>query len=429
MKAAKQILRGWAVWGRTLMVVLILTGAGLPAVAESDGKEMAEGAALQYRGVVYDKNSNDPLMFATVAVVGTTIATVSNSEGEFLIKVPAEMNGASLVFSYIGYRKQTVALSDLKAEGNRVGLEMTTVPLVEVSVFPNDPVLLIRAIMNRRDQNYLDQTATKSAFYRETIKKGWNYVSLTEAVLDVYKQPYNSARSDQARLTIGRKSTDYDRLDTLVFRLQGGPLAAMMLDIMKDPYAMFDEEMLEYYTFELNNITREDERMLYVLGFKQKPEVRMPLFYGQLYVDSESLAIVNATFNMDISNREEAARMFIRRKPAGARVYPTEASYMVTYREQNGKWFLGYARAQVAFRVNWRRRLFNTNYYTTMEMAFTDMQLTEERPFRGGDRLRMNVIMEDAVDGFKDDAFWGDYNVIEPEQPIENAIRRIQRNL
>ena len=102
---------------------------------------------------------------------------------------------------------------------------------------------------------------------------------------------------------------------------------------------------------------------------------------------------------------------------------------MVTYREQNGKWFLGYARAQVAFRVNWRRRLFNTNYYTTMEMAFTDMQLTEERPFRGGDRLRMNVIMEDAVDGFKDDAFWGDYNVIEPEQPIENAIRRIQRNL
>lgn len=83
MKAAKQILRGWAVWGRTLMVVLILTGAGLPAVAESDGKEMAEEAALQYRGVVYDKNSNDPLMFATVAVVGTTIATVSNSEGSF----------------------------------------------------------------------------------------------------------------------------------------------------------------------------------------------------------------------------------------------------------------------------------------------------------------------------------------------------------
>ncbi|WP_088655281.1 carboxypeptidase-like regulatory domain-containing protein [Geofilum rhodophaeum] len=429
MKTTKQFLRGCAVWGRALMVVLMLTGAGWSAVAESDIQQTVEGASLQYRGVVYDKSSNEPLMFASVAVEGTSIATVSNSEGEFLIKVPADLKAASLVFSYIGYQKQKVALADLNADGNRVGLEMTTVPLVEVSVFPNDPDLLIRAIMNRRDQNYLDQTATKSAFYRETIKKGWNYVSLTEAVLDVYKQPYNSARSDQARLTIGRKSTDYDRLDTLVFRLQGGPLAAMMLDIMKEPYALFDEEMLEFYSFELNNITREDDRMLYVLGFKQKPEVKMPLFYGQLYVDSESLAIVNATFNMDLSNREEAARMFIRRKPAGARVFPTEASYMVTYREQNGKWFLGYARAQVDFRVNWRRRLFNTNYYTTMEMAFTDMQLTEERPFKGSDRLRMNVIMEDAVDGFNDDAFWGDYNVIEPEQPIENAIKRIQRNL
>jgi hypothetical protein len=37
--------------------------------------------------------------------------------------------------------------------------------------------------------------------------------------------------------------------------------------------------------------------------------------------------------------------------------------------------------------------------------------------------------MEDAVEGFNDPDFWGDYNVIEPEQPIENAIKRIQRNL
>lgn len=380
-----------------------------------------ETSVPQYSGTVFDSESRDPLVFATVAVEGTHIATVSNSDGEFILKVPEQHAGKNLVVSFIGYEKKSIPLSALNAEGNDIPLDMTTVSLVEVSVFPSDPDLLIRAVMNRRDQNYLDVPTSKTAFYRETIKKGWSYVSLTEAVVDIYKHPYNSSRSDQAKLIIGRKSTDYGKIDTLVFRLQGGPVSALMLDIMKDPYTLFDEEMVDYYVFEMSNITRVDDRMLYVLSFKQKPDVNTPLFYGKLYVDTESLAITSASFNMNISNRSEAARMFIRRKPMGARVFPTETAYMVNYREQDGKWFFSYARAEISFRVNWRRKLFNTNYHTTMEMAVTDWEVTDDRPYRSSDRLKMNVIMEDAVQGFADDAFWGDYNVIEPEQPIENA--------
>ena len=126
---------------------------------------------------------------------------------------------------------------------------MTTVPLVEVNVFPSDPDLLIRAVMNRRDVNYNDFPTSKTAFYRETIRKGRSYVSLNEAIVDIYKYPYNSSRYDQAKLIIGRKSTDYDRLDTLVFKLQGGPVSALMLDIMKDPYTLFDEEMINKQRF------------------------------------------------------------------------------------------------------------------------------------------------------------------------------------
>ncbi|GAO27871.1 carboxypeptidase-like regulatory domain-containing protein [Geofilum rubicundum] len=388
-----------------------------------------ETSVPQYSGTVFDSESRDPLVFATVAVEGTHIATVSNSDGEFILKVPEQHAGKNLVVSFIGYEKKSIPLSALNAEGNDIPLDMTTVSLVEVSVFPSDPDLLIRAVMNRRDQNYLDVPTSKTAFYRETIKKGWSYVSLTEAVVDIYKHPYNSSRSDQAKLIIGRKSTDYGKIDTLVFRLQGGPVSALMLDIMKDPYTLFDEEMVDYYVFEMSNITRVDDRMLYVLSFKQKPDVNTPLFYGKLYVDTESLAITSASFNMNISNRSEAARMFIRRKPMGARVFPTETAYMVNYREQDGKWFFSYARAEISFRVNWRRKLFNTNYHTTMEMAVTDWEVTDDRPYRSSDRLKMNVIMEDAVQGFADDAFWGDYNVIEPEQPIENAIRKIQKSI
>jgi hypothetical protein len=62
-----------------------------------------------------------------------------------------------------------------------------------------------------------------TAFYRETIKKNRSYVSLSEAIVDILKQPYASFRQDQAELYKSRKQTDYKKLDTLVlqFHLYG----------------------------------------------------------------------------------------------------------------------------------------------------------------------------------------------------------------
>ncbi|MEX0274638.1 MAG: carboxypeptidase-like regulatory domain-containing protein, partial [Flavobacteriaceae bacterium] len=41
----------------------------------------------QFRGEVVDASSNKPLVFATLGVDGTNISTITNSEGEFLLKV------------------------------------------------------------------------------------------------------------------------------------------------------------------------------------------------------------------------------------------------------------------------------------------------------------------------------------------------------
>ncbi len=382
-----------------------------------------------FKGTVTDSKTNEPLVFATLFIEGTNVATVCNSEGQFSFKVPKNMLTKNFFISYIGYEKKAIPISQLKHVGNNLKLDMMTVSLVEVSVFPTDPNLIIRSVMSRREKNYMDEPVKMTAFYRETIKRGWNYVTLSEAVVNVYKQAYKDVREDQIQLAIGRKSVDYDKLDTLVFKLQGGPFNALMLDVMKDPYTLFSSDMIDYYDFKMLNVTRVDDRLIYVISFEQKSGVKEPLFYGKLYIDTESLAITSAAFNMNIEDKDEASRMFIKRKPIGARVYPTEASYLVNYREKDGKWYYGYSRGQVSFKVNWKKKLFNTNFYTTLEMAVTDWEKTEEKNFKPSDRLKINVILEDAVTNFANDDFWGDYNVIEPEQPIESAIRRIQKRL
>ncbi|MGQ1889881.1 carboxypeptidase-like regulatory domain-containing protein [Thermophagus sp. OGC60D27] len=421
---------------RDLFLALVAMMIMMPSAlldASASNKDQQKSDTLQFvllRGTVEDEDTGTPLPFATVAIEESNIATVSNSNGDFILKVPRNMTDKNIRFSFIGYEKKFVPVNAFSNKRYKVTLKMITVPLVEVSVFPSDPNLLIKAVMSRRDDNYLNHPAKMTAFYRETIKKGWRYVSLSEAVVEIYKPAYNDPREDKISLQIGRKSTDYEKLDTLAFRLQGGPYTATMLDIMKDPYLLFDGEMINYYNFRISNITRIEDRTIYVLSFEQKPHLKIPLFYGKLYIDTENLAVTQAVFNMNTDNKNEVARMFIKKKPLGAKVYPTEASYIVNYRQdKNGKWYFGYSRGQASFKVNWKRKLFNTNYHTTLEIAVTDWSPTEDKPFRGADRLKINAILEDEVSGFSDPDFWGDYNVIEPEQPIESAIKKIQRKL
>ena len=384
---------------------------------------------VQYKGLVIDMESRRPLGFATLTLEGTNLSTVANSEGEFSFKVPVLKTDGSVVVSYLGHKERIIRLSSLKPERNRIELELLTVTLSTINVHPKDPEMLMRAILNKRAENYSQEQNKMKAFYRETIKKNKTYVSLSEAVVDVYKQPCLSSRYDLIELYKGRKNTDYTRMDTVTFKLQGGPYTSVMLDLVKNPEMVFSDDMTANYDFTIENISKIGDRLMYIIDFKQKPDIKEPLYHGKLYVDTESLAILSSTFSLNVEDKFAASNLFIRKKPVGAKVYPTEATYQVNYREKDGKWFFGYSRAEIVFKIEWKKRLFNTHYATTIEMAVTDWEKSTVKNAKPVERLKPYVVMIDEVSGFADPEFWGVYNVIEPEKSIEQAIRKIQKKL
>ena len=65
-------------------------------------------------------------------------------------------------------------------------------------------------------------------------------------------------------------------------------------------------------------------------------------FYGKLYIDFEKLAFTRAEFSLDMQNRVKAVEAILHKKPLGLRFRPQEVSYLVTYKEQNGKTYLNY---------------------------------------------------------------------------------------
>ncbi len=386
---------------------------------------------IELKGKIVDKKSGANLAYAGLTVVGTNISTISNSEGDFSIKISKEIANPKIKITFIGYKNKLVALADLKPDQSRIELEPSPIQLPELNVISKDAEVLIRAVLDKRGDNYFNAQTLMTAFYRETIRKNKSaYVSLSEAVVEINKQPYTSFKPDAVRLYKSRKKADYNKLDTLAFKLQGGPYNSLYLDIMKNPDYIFTDDMIANYEFTFDHTAHEDNRLIYVLDFKQRPGSKYPMYFGKLYIDAQTIALKSAVFSLNLTDKDAAAEMFIKKKPFNARAYPTETKYRIDYLEKDGKWYYAYSRIELGMRIIWKKRLFNTNYFSTVEMAVTDWgQGAEKKSFDFKDRLKPSVIIGDEASGFSDPKFWGEFNVIEPEKSIDSAIKKIQKQL
>lgn len=388
----------------------------------------AQSALNEVKGRVTDAVSGSPLVYCNVLVDGTHIATVTNNEGEFSLKLAGD--DALLVFRFLGYMERKLSVRELEQSKGAVRMTQVAFQLPQIDVLTQDGSDLVRVMLERVEQNYPEQEMLMTAFYRESIRKGRTYVSLAEAVVDIQKQPYTSYKYDAARLYKARKQTDYTRLDTLVFKLMGGPYNSLYLDVMKNPQILFTDRVFDNYRFRFNKVEYMDQRMVYVVDFEHVQYTDEPLYAGKLYIDARNMALKSAVFSLDLTRRDDVVRLFIRKKPFNAEVTPIQADYRIDYIEKDGKWYYGYSRIELGMKINWKRKLFHTFYYSTLEMAVTDReQSSDNKAIRFRDRLRSDVIISDAADGFGDPGFWGPYNVIEPDKPIEAAIRKIRKEV
>ncbi len=415
-------------------VVILLAFSFQTALAGSSAnrKKSEQQNYVTIKGKVIDAETGTALVFATVAVTETNVAIVTNIDGEFTLKIGETLTSKNLEISFLGYKNKVVPISSLRDNGykNVISLESAPIPIREIIVKPIDPEDIVAKAISKIGKNYESAPNLMTAFYRETIRKNRTYVSIGEAVVEIFKAPYdNDSRFDAVRIYKGRKSADVEKMDTVLFKLQGGPVSALQLDIAKNTEAILTLDAMKYYNYSLASVIEIDGKPHYVIEFVQKPSVEMPLFMGNLYIQMDTYALTEAEFGFNLSDKAAAASIFIRKKPLGMEVTPELANYRVKYREQDGKWHFSYSRAEVKFKVNWKRKLFNTFYTTMAEIAVTDRTAEEVIKFAGKDKMKYTDVFSDKVAAFADKDFWGEYNVIEPDQSIESAIRKLSKKL
>lgn len=413
---------------------LLFTGFILPDLrAESRHAvhEYQDSTEYQsFQGKVVEIHTDNPIIFASIFLSGTNIGTVSNSEGEFLIKIPMFLENKVIGFSSIGYKNLEIPVGQLNPEGNLVELEPNPILIEEVTIVNQDARDLLTMAMQSIPENYSKDPVMLTSFYRETIKQNRNFVSVSEAVLDGYKSSYtNVSDMDRVKIFKGRKSQDVKKMDTVLFKLQGGPQTMFLLDIVKNPGELFEDEIMDYYIYQMGGIININDRQAFVITFKQMEHVDIPLYAGKVYIGVDDYAIIGAEFQILEDNLKNASQYLVRKKPIGMRIEVNNANYLVSYRLIDGTWHLNYVRTELMFTVRWKKKLFRSRFTTMTEMAVTDIDTRNITKYKFRETTKRSDIFADKVSNFEDLDFWGEFNIIQPEESIQSAIQRIERKL
>ena len=381
-----------------------------------------------YSGEISDSESKESIAFANVYLEGSSIGTVSNIDGEFILKVPSALGDRKLSISFVGYKTYEITLEELKKVKNSIKLVPDPIPIQEVIIRTGDPVELLRKALARIGQNYSTTPEMLTAFYRETVKQNRHYVAVSEAVLDVYKSSYkNYFDADRIKIYKGRKSQDVKKMDTVLFKVQGGPKTSLFLDIVKNPSTILSEDFFKYYDYKINGVINIDDRETYIIEFNQRRSTDWPLYQGRIYLDVNSLAIARLDFRLSDKALSEADNELVRKKPVSMKVDVEDAKYLANYRETDGKWHLNHVRAEAKFKCKWDKKLFRSVYITMLEMAVTDRDTASVSKFKLRESERISDIFIEQVNYFLDEDYWGEYNVIKPDESIEIAIERLNR--
>ena len=377
------------------------------------------------RGTVVDALSGKAMESVHVSVPDKNYATVTNADGDFVIKSDRAIG--TLVFSYVGYKTvyQRTGNGEMK-----VRMTPETLQLAEAIIISADPLEVVRSAIYKITDNYMAQPELLECFYRETIRKGSRYTYISEAVARMYKNSYRGGfQADRTALEKSRVLLSQNKRDTISIKVQGGPTLAMTYDLVKNRSMLLNEEDLALYEFQMEKPSYIDDRPQFVISFQPLNAGLQDyaMYSGTFYIDTETLAFTRIELSLDVTDKVKATRMMLVSKPLTLRFTPRELTMVINYRRnEEGKYRMGYIRCNMRFNCDWRKRLFQTTYTAVNELVVTDLR-EPAVPIARQDMFRVADILNDKAAEFMDPDFWTDYNIIEPSESLENAIGRLKK--
>ena len=223
----------------------------------------------------------------------------------------------------------------------------------------------------------------------------------------------------------GRRLLSQKQGDTLGVKVMGGPVLPVELDVVKNHRFLLNKEELDCYKFSMDIPEYINDRLQYVVRIEPGEVKEYALFNGRFYIDCERLAFTRIELELDMSDKDKATNRMLVKKPLGVKFKPRELSCVIDYRFEDGVTRISYLRNIFRFNCDWKKRLFATSFTATCEMVVTDSQSQDVQPIASRSSFDSRDAYYDKVEYFLDPEYWSQYNIIEPSESLDKAIRKL----
>jgi hypothetical protein len=240
------------------------------------------------RGQISDAKTGEALEAATVQITGTYRGTISNSEGEFELQIPAFPTELSIRF--IGYTSQIVQLSEMP-DFLEVKLQPIAVDLREVVVTGEDPAIGIMREVIRRKQIWRDQLDSfqAEAYSRQRLQNDTGIVTITESLSQVY---WDKKRGTREVITSRTQTSNIDAT-------QNFASATNLPNFYDDDISISGFDLvgvthlraLDFYHFKLEGFRQLDDKTVFDISVRPKRRLQ-PTFEGMIAVLDEDYALI-----------------------------------------------------------------------------------------------------------------------------------------
>jgi len=378
---------------------------------------------ITLNGVIMDEITGEPLSYANVGIFNKSLGTVSNDDGEFVLKLNHRHLDDTVVVSFMGYRNRFIPVREFQ-DSSSIKMEKKLYTIQEVIVRTFDADMILQEALQRTRENYFFEPIVSTGFYRESIKRDDEYTTVSEAVVDMYK-PYNKIfQSPKIRILKSRKSTDIRSKDSITLKLKAGLEAVLFLDVIHENISFFNSSGFQNYEYSVANISHFDDHNTYVIKFKPSRKTEMPLYSGKLYVDVNTLALVSAEFYLNKENLDKVAASLIIKKKWDIRVRPQSVQYYVNYRRLRDKYFLNQIRGDLTFKVRRKNHLFADDFQVTFDMFVSHVDTSNVSRFERENLFQPHKVFIEQIRDY-DASFWGEYNYIKPDEPLRETVSRL----
>ena len=436
---------------------------------------------IELKNKILDQGTLLPLDFASIYIENTTIGTVSNTDGKFVLVVANEYAKDTLVISSIGYKSFKTPVDEFDNE-LEIYLEEDIASLDEVVVMaetrPKTGNDIVLKALEKLSENMPDQPYIEKGFLRHKERNRAEFKWLIESAITLYDSGFASNSAENLKLNVDqvRKSYDLREVDSVLIytsylknknrklkiksenlrrdtiktsslvkaikwndtRINGlENLFRGKLNLVRNsgnPKALFGDGVLGNHNFELDTVLVDNDRKIYKIKIQEGQhfvDLKTPGIYndgykaeGWIYVYWDTYAIKKIEYQLIAASDTQKSR--------SKTLYDTNMGHKleITYMEYQDRMYPKYIYYETPKLVNvgdksqrpdevTRQDRDARFYYTVQEILFTEIILDPEKV---SEASKLNWDPDIFSQKPYDKNFWKNYNTLLENEEEEKLI-------